>query len=714
MPGIYHQANFVSDLPGVALFEDRLLVNPWGVALNSNGAFWVVNNKTDRATVYRGDVSNSPVAPDFLLTSVAIPNVPTLLPAPSQPTGVVANTTSDFVVSQPGFSSAPALYIFVTLNGGINAWNQELFTVPAVVVKFMSGHSYTGVAIGNNAAGNFLYVADFANGKIDVFDKDFNVASVSGNFTDPSVPANFHPYNIHNLGGALYVSYAQFSHVHDNDFGFVRRFDTNGVRDPGFAINNGPLADPWGMAIAPGNFGGFGDLLLVGNSRSLGIHDASINAFNPATGAFVGHMVDESDAPMEIKGLRALVFGNGVNAGQPNILYFSAGIYNQQHGLFGSLRAVTQLPASLMSFSNTEYHTTEGAGHFDVTVNRLDFSEPATVNYATVDSSATQKSEYEIAVGKLTFNPGEASKTFRVLIVDNNLSGGGVSNELDLILSNPTGGLLISPTVAKLFIKDDEFDTPRQPANIIDDAPFFVRQQYYDFLNRVPDAAGFNFWVNQITSCGGDQQCIENKRINVSAAFFLSIEFQRTGLTAYLTHRLAGVGFLPRYGTFMRDLQALQKDYVFGAPGADARIEANKQAFFNDFVARPEFVARFAGLTNAQYVNTLLTLRDVGSSQVERDALVNGLNAGTETRATVLRKVTENEAFKQRELNSAFVLMEYFGYLRRNPDDAPDNNLAGFNFWLNKLNSFNGDFHKSDMVKAFLRSTEYRRRFGPP
>jgi len=268
--------------------------------------------------------------------------------------------------------------------------------------------------------------------------------------------------------------------------------------------------------------------------------------------------------------------------------------------------------------------------------------------------------------------------------------------------------------VAKLFIKDDEFDTPRQPANIIDDAQFFVRQQYFDFLNREPDPAGFNFWVNQITSCGTDQPCIENKRINVSAAFFLSIEFQRTGITAYLTHRLMSGRFIPRYGTFMRDLQALQKDYVFGAPGADAQIEANKQAFFNDFVTRPEFVALFASLTNAQYVDTLLALRNVGFSQAERDALVNGLDGGTETRATVWRKITENETYKQRELNSAFVLMEYFGYLRRNPDDPPDNNFAGYIFWLNKLNAFNGDFHKADMVKAFLSSTEYRARFGPP
>ena len=150
--------------------------------------------------------------------------------------------------------------------------------------------------------------------------------------------------------------------------------------------------------------------------------------------------------------------------------------------------------------------------------------------------------------------------------MDNNSIAAGTSTQLELVLSNSTGAALITPNVASLFIMDDEFDTPRQPPNIIDDTQFFVRQQYFDFLNREPDAAGFNFWTNQILSCGTDQQCIELKRINVSAAFFLSIEFQKTGMLAYLTER-ATTGALPRYGPFMRDVQALQKDYVFGAPG---------------------------------------------------------------------------------------------------------------------------------------------------
>ncbi|HWN10815.1 MAG TPA: TIGR03118 family protein [Pyrinomonadaceae bacterium] len=827
---IYSQTNLVSDLPGVALVEDRQLVNPWGVAVSPSSPFWVVDNKLDRATLYRGDVSGSPLAPDLMLPFVGIPNVPTFAPAPSQPTGVVANTTNDFLVAlSPTSPAAPAQFIFATLSGGINAWHPGLGST-AIVVKFVGGHSYTGLTLGANAGGNLLYAADFAHGKIDVFDKDFNQTSVSGNFADATVPANFHPFNIQNLGGALYVSYAEFNHVAD-DFGFVRKFDMNGVRDVAFAINNGPLFSPWGMAMAPANFGPFSNQLVVGNFRSIGTLDYSISAFNPATGALLGHMVDGSGAALKIDKLRALVFGNGTNGGDPNTLYFSAGIYSENHGLFGSLKPVIGIPASTIRFSNTDYSTTEGAGHIDIAVTRTaDVSGAATVNYATVDFEATQRSNYELAVGRLTFNPGETSKTFRVLIVDNNAYAGGSSTELDLVLSNATGAALVTAHISKLRILDDEGDTPRQPPNILDDQQYFVRQHYYDFLNREPDPAGLNFWTSQITSCGNDQQCIEIKRINVSAAFFLSIEFQTTGMLAYLTEK-AAFGGLPRYGPFMRDVQALQKDFVFGAPGADAQLEANKRAFFDEFVTRPEFVAKYGGLTNEQFVLELLTtgglatttgrllltqltggkvvpsvstpaiglsvgqigfdivtvrfsmsLKDLSSQQIAahihgpapatgnapilhtlpngeftdfpvtiineqnrdlragllyidvhtvnhpdgeirgqipqlrfiRDALTNALNDGIITRAQALRFVAEDIDFRQNELNRAFVLMEYFGYLRRNPDAAPDNNLSGYNFWLDKLNSFNGDYITSEMVKAFSKSSEYRSRFGPP
>jgi uncharacterized protein (TIGR03118 family) len=829
----YHQTNLVSTAPGIALVEDRLLGNPRGVALNSSGPFWVINNQGDLARLYRGDVAGSPLAPNPNPSSVAIPNTPTLLPAPSRPSAVVANNSTDFKVALSPNGPQPAEFIVATESGGINAWH-AISGIPsaAVVVRFLSGHSYTGLAIASNASGNLLFAADFANGKIDVFDKDFADTSVSGNFTDATIPVNFHPYKIQNLNGALYVTYAEFSNGPNSgfDLGFVRKFDTNGVRDNAFTINNGPLITPWGLVIAPANSGPFSGDLLVGNNRLGGVSSSSINAFNPATGAVIGRMVDGGGGSLQISDLQALAFGNGVNGGDPTTLYFSAGNSFNHFGLFGLLKPINGIPPSTIQFSDLEYHTTESAGHIDITVTRSGVTTgTATVNYATVDGGATQKSDYEITLGKLTFNPGEITKAFRVLIVDDKNLGGGSSADLNLYLSNATGAELTSPTRAYLYIMDDEFDTPGQPPNISDDAQFFVRQQYLDFLNREPDTPGFNFWTNQITSCGTDQACIELKRINVSAAFFLSIEFQRTGIIAYLTEK-AAFGGLPHYGQFMRDVQVLQNGYIFGGPGADSQLETNKQNFFNEFVTRPEFVAKYSSLSNQDFVfalfnnaglNTttgelylaqldgaqpvppsgvpvkaLAILRQgrtsprlfvslysegLSSAQTEvhlhrpamagsnapvivnlptgqlvnfqtaltnpqfldlsagrvyidihttnfpngelrgqlpqnlfvPDMLIRSLDQGIITRAQALRLIVESEYFDQ-EQNRAFVLMEYFGYLRRNPDDLPDTNLNGYNFWLNKLNQFNGNFVSADMVKAFIKSTEYRGRFGPP
>jgi hypothetical protein len=477
----------------------------------------------------------------------------------------------------------------------------------------------------------------------------------------------------------------------------------NGVLDSSFNVTQ-ELNAPWGMAIAPTNFGAYSSTLIVGNYSAVDSDRASLNVFNPANGEILGVLFDENDRAITIDNLWALQFGNGTNGGDSNTLYFSAGIYGEQHGLFGSLRTATSPAPSLVQFSSTFYGGLENDGHKDITVTRTgDLSGTATVNYATVDVLKKQVSDYEIALGKLTFNPGESVKTFRILLVDNHRSGG--DGFLALVLSNATGAALFRPHEAQLFIFDDG-DGPGQLPNTNDDPQLFVKQQYFDFLNREPDPSGLNFWIDQITSCGSDQACIEIKRINVSAAFFLSIEFQRTGVTLFLTNKLAAS--TGGYGQFMRDLRALQENYVVGTPGADAQLEANKQAFFNDYVSRPEFVTKFGAMSNAQYVDALLQNRETGSSSAERDPLVAGLDSHTETRATVLRKIGEFPAFKTQEFNRAFVTMEYYGYLRRDPDPA------GFNFWLNKLNQFNGDFVKSDMVKAFISSSEYRQRFGPP
>lgn len=247
----------------------------------------------------------------------------------------------------------------------------------------------------------------------------------------------------------------------------------------------------------------------------------------------------------------------------------------------------------------------------------------------------------------------------------------------------------------------------------IADSDFFVNQQYVDFLSRFPDQSGFDYWVNEIVTCGGNAACIDVRRSNTSGAFFLSIEFQETGYLVYRVHKTS-FGTLPQYTPFMRDARAVGKDVVVGPSNWQAVLEANKQAFLNSWVSSPEFTAPTAyplSMSNQEYVDKLVTTAGVTSGEVNGAQLVSGLNAGTETRATVLRKIAESSAVNLKEKNSAFVLMQYFGYLRRNPTDAPDNDLSGYNFWLGKLNSHGGDFHAAEMVRSFLVSTEYLNRF---
>lgn len=1107
----YRQTNLVSDLGGLAFVLDPLLVNPWGISMSATSPFWVANNGNSTATLYGGDVAGSPLTKNAL--TVTIPG--------GVPTGTVFNGGSDFVITSGG-GTGPARFIFASISGNITAWRAG--TVASILASH-GGRVYTGLAIGAATGGNRLYAADFNNGNIDVYDPTFALTTVSGGFIDLTIPTTagntYHAHNIQNIGGALYVTYAKVGvngRVENGPGkGFVRKFDTDGVRDPTFGIDNGgssALDAPWGLAVAPSSFGLFGSALLVGNFSDAGL----INAYNSSTGVFLGTLKNEAGQNIGIDGLWALQFGNGVGGGDTGTLYFTAGTAKEEHGLFGSLKPTTVSATSLVQFATDDFVIGESSGHIDITVIRAgDASGTATVNVATYDQSqpahASQKGDYEIALAKVIFNPGETSKTVRILLVNDTFAEG--DETINLALSNPTGaGVgLGSPNNATVRIIDDDVSAPiivtrsatgsnpaaittardqfrtdigggtvagangsfggvrreinwdgvpaassapnnfapnffntnsprgvvfatpgtgfqvsgattdggaGQPAaqnfgnlnatytatfqqfsaqrlfaplgsnitdvnffvpgtttpatvngfgavftdvdtvnntrmqffdvngvlitdqavpaqagsgslsffgvtisnrpiarvriitgqfslgpndnpagdtdmvvmddfiysepvaivsvptsNPIDDAQFFVRQHYLDFLNREPDTSGFDFWVNEITSCGADATCRSVKRINVSAAFFLSIEFQQTGFVSILANR-AAFGNFPTgppvpvlYGQFEKETQQLQKDFIFGQPGADAQLEANKQAYFSDFVNRPEFVAKYpAGLTNAQYVDNLLASAGLSPSNFVvnltngqenpptnptlsggarrpasygtatfsingaetsmtftatinnldftgaqtadnndnltnahihagplvtpavnggvvwgflgapfndnnpndqvvtpsggvggtvsgkwdapegnnttfaaqlanlkegrayinfhtvqfsggeirgnfpamtafRDSLVNGLNGATETRATVLRKVAESPFLNQRELNEAFVLMEYFGYLRRDPD------VAGYVFWLDKLKSFNGSFTNAEMVKAFITSGEYRQRFGP-
>jgi hypothetical protein len=240
--------------------------------------------------------------------------------------------------------------------------------------------------------------------------------------------------------------------------------------------------------------------------------------------------------------------------------------------------------------------------------------------------------------------------------------------------------------------------------NPVDYAQYFVRQHYVDFLGREPDAAGRAFWTSQISTCGTNARCLEIKRVNVSAAYFLSIEFQQTGFLVYRVYR-ASYGRMVRMSEFMNDMKEVSRGVIVGEADWQERLNANRAAFFRAWVQRADFRTRYDSMTNAQFVNAFYASMGVAGQPGEREALIASLQSGAATRADVVASAVENADFQRLEKNRAFVLMQYFGYLRRDPDEP------GYNFWLNKLEQFGGDFVRAEMVLAFLSSGEYRDRF---
>jgi uncharacterized repeat protein (TIGR01451 family) len=397
----------------------------------------------------------------------------------------------------------------------------------------------------------------------------------------------------------------------------------------------------------------------------------------------------------------------------------------------------TSATASTVQFAATQIGVGEGEGSVSLTVARSgNVSGTADVNYATLDpvggsdcsqantGSASAPCDYKSTTGALHFAAGQTLATITIPIVDDSYAEGS-SESFIVGLSNPSGSgvVLSSPSSVIVTINDNEAISGPNP---VDNADFFVRQHYLDFLNREPDPPGFGFWTNQIAGCGADAQCIEVKRINVSAAFFLSIEFQQTGYLVYRMYK-ASYGNLPgtpvplTLGEFLPDTQQIGKDVVVGQTGWEQQLEDNKVAFALAFVSRARFTAAYpTPLTPAQFVDLLYLNTGITPSPAERTSVIGefggaGTTTDTAARGRVLRRVAENSAFTQQETNRAFVLMQYFGYLRRNPNDPPEAglNFDGYNFWLNKLNQFNGNFVNAEMVKAFLVSGEYRQRFGP-
>jgi uncharacterized protein (TIGR03118 family) len=329
--GSYAVHNLVSDGFVPADHTDPDLVNPWGIVFAPNAPVWVNKNGTGVASLYDGlGVKQALV--------VTIPPPTGGLP-PSLPTGIVTSAAG-FVVTE-GALSGPSRFIFATLRGTISGWAPNVNPTNAIVAvdRSAEGAIYTGLALAANGTGNFLYAADFHNNRIDVFDSSFQLVASPGRFTDRRLPDGYAPFGIQNILGNLYVTYAKQDEAAQRDvpgpgFGFVNVFDANGQLIRRFA-SRGRLNAPWGVALAPADFGHLSNTLLVGN-----FGDGRINAFDLRSGEPLERLRTPEGQPITIDGLWGIAFGNGSMNQPTNVLFFAAGLGDEEHGLYGRIEAV--------------------------------------------------------------------------------------------------------------------------------------------------------------------------------------------------------------------------------------------------------------------------------------------------------------------------------------------------------------------------------------
>jgi hypothetical protein len=379
---------------------------------------------------------------------------------------------------------------------------------------------------------------------------------------------------------------------------------------------------------------------------------------------------------------------------------------------FGScLTASTTGAAPTVQFSTTDYRVTEGAGSVQLTVTRSDGAGASTVDFQTIDGTANDRSDYTTALGTVRFAAGETSKSFNVFITDDAYGEGLETFQVQL--TGATGASVGTPSAATVTITSNEsVNGPNPVKDPTFNAPFFARQHYIDFLNREPDAGGLAFWTNQTTNCGNPDPLV--CRINASAAFFLSIEYQETGFYAIRVQRVA-FGRRSDNASRMtyRELIASQRfvgeGVVVGQAGYEQLLASNKLAYASAVVARTDFASRFPQTNADSYVDALFASAGVTPTPTERQEAINAYNGaggGAAGRAAALRSAADAGSLRNAELRAAFVLLEYHGYMRRDPDDV------GYGFWLGKLNQFNGNYVAAEMVKAFITSNEYQQRFG--
>jgi hypothetical protein len=363
------------------------------------------------------------------------------------------------------------------------------------------------------------------------------------------------------------------------------------------------------------------------------------------------------------------------------------------------VRDIAALLTERVQFKASNFSVNENAGSATINVTRTGNTDAtATVNYSSSDGTALAGQDYTATSGTLTFAPGEILKTFSVPLIDDALIEG--IETVNLKLTTGSGVPVVgSQSTATLAIMDEPTEAGTNP---IDNAQFFVRQHYLDFLGREPDTGGLDFWTNNITKCGSDLLCIHQRRIGTSGAFFIENEFQQTGSFIYRLYK-AALGRQPNFAEFSED-----RPLVVGGAGLDA----NKVVFADEFVQRAEFKQKYQSNTTAEsFVDALIqTIKTSSAADLssQRAALINTYNTGSNTNASrslTVRAAIEDANFKQAEYNPSFVLMQYFGYLRRDPE------VGGYLFWLNVLNNGQPNNYRG-MVCAFITSSEYQHRFG--
>jgi hypothetical protein len=681
--------------------------------LTVNGSNFIASsvvrwNSTDRTTTF---VNSGQVTAQILVADIAAAGSPSVTAFNPTPGGGLSNSLS-FTINPSGACVGYEADVAPRPNGSNNGsitisdWVQTGrfsagLDVPNVGCEFQRADSAPKSSFGNGA----ITVSDWVQAGRYAAGLD-PVTPVGGPTAPPIASPAFHssaapkPFQVtadstlRVVGNALNAGQAGSAKIeldsvgNENALGFSVTFDpakltfvsaTIGSDGSGVTVNVNPNqagAGRLGIAMAQ----------PAGQSFAVGTRQLLTLNFNVAATAGGSTTIGFGDQPVfrEIS--------------DPNVNVLAA-TYSP-----ATLNINSTGPSSTLQFSAASFSIAEGGGSATITVNRSgDTAAAATVDYGisnmvssgacdVVNGLAKQNCDYIITQGTLNFAAGETVKSFTVPIVEDSYVEG--NETLDLQLTNATGASIGGISTATLTIQDN--DTAPPATNPIDEPGVFVREHYLDFLNREPDSSGLDYWSNQIAMCGSDATCIHNQRIGVSAAFFVELEFQKTGSVVYRTYK-AGYGVRPLYSQFMPD-----RSQIVGGP----QLQATTVAFANSFVLRPEFKAAYPdSMTTSQFVTKLFDTAGLMNSPTQRQQASDALSNGLKTRAQVLLDLIDIPEFTAREYNPSFVLMQYFGYLRRDPDSA------GFDFWLDVVNNREPNNYRG-MVCSFITSAEYQQRFS--